>query len=173
METRILYLFIYLFLPFTYFLIRPMLSNTFLFFCVCVFIVQSCLTLCDLMDYSPPDLSVHGIIQERILEWVAIPFSRESFHSRDQTQVFYIAGRFLTIWATSKASSLSLWFQNYWLTSCSLDHAFSFLWSMMTVHPLLRTVLLCLGEQRLSTGTRSPFLDVSKPLIWQTDSCNM
>ena len=141
---------------------------------VCVLVTQSCLTLCDLMDYSPPDLSVHGIIQERILEWVAILFSRESFHSRDQTQVFYTAGRFLTIWATSKASSSSLWFQNYWLTSCSLDHAFSFLWSVMTVlHPLLQTVLLCLGEQRLSPGTRSPFLDVSKPLIWQTDSCNM
>ena len=151
-----------------------MLSNTFLFFSVCIFIVQSCQTLCDLMDYSPPDLSVRGIIQERILDWVAIAFSRESFHSRDQTQVFSIAGRFLTIWATSKASSLPLWFQNYWLTACSLDHAFSLLWSMMTtLHPLLWMGLLCLGEQRLSPGTRSPFLDVSKPLIWQTDSCNI
>ena len=38
--------------------------------------LQSCPTLCNSMDYSPPDSSVHGILQERILEWVAIPFSR-------------------------------------------------------------------------------------------------
>ena len=39
-------------------------------------VAQSCLTLCDLMDCSPPDSSVHGIFQARTLEWVAIPFSR-------------------------------------------------------------------------------------------------
>ena len=44
-------------------------------FCVCVLIAQSCLTLCDPMNCSPPDFSVHGILQARILEWVAIPFS--------------------------------------------------------------------------------------------------
>ena len=38
-------------------------------------VTQSCLTLCDLMDYSPPGSSVYGILQARILEWVAIPFS--------------------------------------------------------------------------------------------------
>ena len=45
------------------------------------------LTLCDPMDCSPPGSSVHGILQERILEWVAVPFSRGSFQPRDQTQV--------------------------------------------------------------------------------------
>ena len=50
---------------------------------------QSCLTLCDLMDYT-----VHGILQTRILEWVAIPFSRGSSQTRDQTQVSLITGRF-------------------------------------------------------------------------------
>ena len=40
--------------------------------------LQLCLTLCDLMDCSPPAFSVHGILQARILEWVAIPFSRGS-----------------------------------------------------------------------------------------------
>ena len=39
-------------------------------------VAQSCLTLCDSMDYSPPGSSVHGILQARTLEWVAIPFSR-------------------------------------------------------------------------------------------------
>ena len=44
-------------------------------------VVQSCPTLCDPMDCSLPGSSVHGILQARILEWVAIPFSRESSHS--------------------------------------------------------------------------------------------
>ena len=48
---------------------------------------QSCQTLCDPMVCSPPDSSVHGILQARILEWVAISFSRGSSQSRDQTQV--------------------------------------------------------------------------------------
>ena len=48
---------------------------------------QSCLTLLDPMDCSPPGSSVHGILQARILEWVAIPFSRRSSQPRDQTQV--------------------------------------------------------------------------------------
>jgi len=49
------------------------------------------------MDCSPPVSSVHGIIQARILEWVAIPFSRESSKPRDQTQVSSISGSFFTI----------------------------------------------------------------------------
>ena len=48
---------------------------------------QSYLTLCDPMDYSLPGFSVHGILQARILEWVAIPFSSRSSQPRDQTQV--------------------------------------------------------------------------------------
>ena len=51
------------------------------------------------MNGSPPGSSVHGISQARILEWVAIPFSRGSSQPRDQTQVSYIAGSFFTIWA--------------------------------------------------------------------------
>ena len=53
-------------------------------------------TLCNSMDCSLPDSSVHGISQARILEWVAIPFSRGSSWPRDQTPVFCIAGRFFT-----------------------------------------------------------------------------
>ena len=56
--------------------------------------------LCDPLDCSPPGFSVHGILQARILEWVAIPFSKGSSPPRDQTQVSGIAGRFFTIWAT-------------------------------------------------------------------------
>ena len=61
-----------------------------------VLITQSCLTLCDPMDCSPPGSSVHGIFQARILEWIAIFFSRRSFQPRDRTWVSYIAVRFFT-----------------------------------------------------------------------------
>ena len=52
-------------------------------------VAQPCLTLCNSVDYT-----VHGILQARILEWVAFPFSRRSSQPRDQTQVSHIAGRF-------------------------------------------------------------------------------
>ena len=54
---------------------------------------QSCLTLCDPMDCSPPGSSIRGIFHARELEWVAISFSRGSFWSRDQTPVARMAGR--------------------------------------------------------------------------------
>ena len=67
---------------------------------VVVFVTQLCLTLCNPMDCSLPGSSVHGILQVRIVQGVAIPFSRGSSWPRDQTQVSYTAGRFFTIWAT-------------------------------------------------------------------------
>ena len=60
------------------------------------------------MDYSPPGSSVHGILQARILEWIAILFSRESPQPRDATQVSFIAGRFFTNWATRCITYLAL-----------------------------------------------------------------
>ena len=50
-----------------------------------VSVAQSCLTLCDPKDCSPPGFSLHGISQARILEWVAVPSSRGSFRPRDRT----------------------------------------------------------------------------------------
>ena len=54
---------------------------------------ESEVALCDPMDCSPPGSSVHGIFQARILEWVAISFSRGSSRPMDQTQISCIAGR--------------------------------------------------------------------------------
>ena len=65
-------------------------------------VAQLCWTICNPMDYT-----VHGILQARILEWVAFPFSRGSSQPRDQTQVSHIAGRFFTSWATRES-------QEYW-----------------------------------------------------------
>ena len=61
---------------------------------------QTCLAVCVPMDCSPRGSSVHGIFQARILEWVAISFSRGYSPPRDQTWVLCIAGRFFTNWAT-------------------------------------------------------------------------
>ena len=73
--------------------------------CVCVFVwvTQSCLTLRDSVDCSPSGSSINGILQGRILEWVAIPVSRGSSQPRDQTQVSWIAGRLFTVWAAREA----------------------------------------------------------------------
>ena len=62
-----------------------------------VLVAQPCPPLCHPMDCRPPGSSVQGILQERTLEWVAIPSPGET---RDQTQGFCIAGRFFIIWAT-------------------------------------------------------------------------
>ena len=63
---------------------------------VCVLVAQSCPTLCDPMDCNPPGSSVHEIFQARVLEWVAISFSRGSSQPRDRTRVSCTAGKFFT-----------------------------------------------------------------------------
>ena len=69
--------------------------------CLCCAVLclatQLCPTVWDPMDHSLPGSSVHGILQARILEWVAMPSSRGSSQPRDQTQVSLIAGKFFII----------------------------------------------------------------------------
>ena len=67
-------------------------------------VAQLCLTLCDPMDYT-----VHGILQARILEWVAFPFSRGYSQPRDQTHVFCIEGRFFISWTTEGSPRILEW----------------------------------------------------------------
>ena len=91
------------------------------FMCMCVLVSQSCPTLCDPMDCSPPGSSVHGILQERILEWVATLFSRRSSPLRYQTCVSCIAGGFLTISSTKGSPKFctfcfKLWGHGYFQT---------------------------------------------------------
>ena len=61
----------------------------------------SCLKLCDLMDCSPPGFSVHGILQARILEWVAMTFSKGSSWPRDWTHISYISCPWLSLFFSS------------------------------------------------------------------------
>ena len=63
-------------------------------------VAQSCLTLCNPMDCSLPGSSVHGILQARILEWVAVPFFSGSSQPEGWIQVSRFAGEFFTVWAT-------------------------------------------------------------------------
>ena len=70
--------------------------------CGCL-VPRLCLTLCDPTDCSPPGSSVHEISQARMLEWVAIPFSRGAFWPRDRTPVSCITRWILNHWATREA----------------------------------------------------------------------
>ena len=65
------------------------------------------------MDCSPPGSSVHGILQQRTPEWVAIPFSRVSSRPRDWVWVSHIAGRFFVVWAIRT----TLWVVDYFFLS--------------------------------------------------------
>ena len=80
-------------------------------------VTQSYPTLCDPMDCSLPGSSIHGIFQARILEWVAISFSRGSSQPRDRTLVSHIAGRRFTLWAIREIHLVSV---NYFF----LPHTF-------------------------------------------------
>ena len=98
-----------------------------------VLATQSCLTL-QPMDCGPPGFSVHGILQTKILDWAAIAFSKRSSRPRDRTCGSWIAGRFFTIWSTSKA--------------CSEGHG-----------PLIHTVQMvnwCAGETFLEKNRKYP-----------------
>ena len=100
-----------------------------------VLVAQSCPALCNLMDCSPPGPSVHGILQARILEWVAIPFSGALSWPKDRSWVSCTASRFFTIWATWGAhvfQSLSCvrLFAIPWTAARQASLSFSISWSL-------------------------------------------
>ena len=97
----------------------------------CVLVIQSCLTLCDPMDFSPPSSSVHGILQARILDWVAIPFSKTILCPRNPTPGLYpekttiqkdictpmFTAAVFTVartWEQPKCSSAEEWIKEIW-----------------------------------------------------------
>ena len=86
---------------------------------------QSCSTLCNPMNYSLPGSSVHGLFHARIMEWVAISFSRRSSRPRDRTHVSCIVCRHFTIWATREAlgGSVNHKVKEAWLKECILYDA--------------------------------------------------
>ena len=68
---------------------------------------QLCPTLCDPMDRSIPGSSIHGIFQARVLEWVAVSFSRGYSRPRNRMQVSCIVGRCFTVWATREVMKMN------------------------------------------------------------------
>ena len=116
-----------------------------------VLVTQSCLTLCNPMDCSPPGSSVHGILQAGILEWVAISSSRGSSQPRDQTQTFCTADKCFTIWATRGCLSKQWfqWTQNLYLPihrkstmSLTRDVWFSLIGSSLFIFDYLFSVIV-------------------------------
>ena len=80
-----------------------------------VSVAQSCLTLWDPMDCNSPGSSVHGISQARILEWIAIAFSRGSSCPRDWILISLIMGRVFTFWAANiKSAPMTVNCQEGW-----------------------------------------------------------
>ena len=102
-----------------YLLMSPALAGGFFTtstVCVCVYVCESLshVQLFNPTDCSPPNSSVHWILQARILEWVIISFSRGSCRPRDQTQVTFITGGLFTIWAIREAHELSYFRFIFW-----------------------------------------------------------
>ena len=91
-------------------------------------VAQVCLTLCNPVDCSLPDSSVHVIFQARILEWVAISFSRGSSRPRVWTWVSRAAGRLFTVWATREAQKVNCGLTSPLLSS-SLGHVVFETWA--------------------------------------------
>ena len=80
----------------------------------------------------PPGSSVHGILQARILEWVAISFSRGSFQPKNQTQVSHIASRHFKLWATKEAH----------INELSLKYAFKVEIQIQSVEPSSQNTII-------------------------------
>ena len=106
-------------------------------------VAQSCPTLCDPVDCSPPGSSIHGILQARILEWVAISFSRGSSRPRDRSQVSRIAGRRFNLWAIREAS-IKTRKSGVWRASSLVNHNNTSMGTMLASR-LPRNKSFCLG----------------------------
>ena len=107
-------------------------------------IAQSCPTLYDPMDCSPPGSCVHWILQARILGWVAMPSTRGCSQPRDETQGSCIAGRFFSSWATREAHRNKLSFVK--VIFCDWSNLPRFIYAdIQTSLPVKVSVVLCTG----------------------------
>ena len=119
--------------------------------------MQSCPTLYESVDCSLPGSFAHGILQARILEWVAVPFSRESSQPRNRTQVSCIAGRFFTSWVTWEAQGSHLrWnYSPFWEVGATEGYnsfAFAVLWTLEVRSSGTIPSASYLGFQKIAKG---------------------
>ena len=126
------------------------------FFLCCCGLVTSVMSDCDPMDCSLPGSSVHGILQARILEWVAMPFSRESPWPRDGTWVSCIADRFFTIEPLRKLMKVKVTRLCPTLGN-PMDYTIHeiFQWSILSLHLLGRSAAFYPVKCSLSVDTLS------------------
>ena len=115
-------------------------------------------TLCDSMDYT-----VDGILQARILEWVAFPFSRGSSQPRDWTQVSCIAGGFFTNWAMGESSKLAI--HQYKIKSLIIKRK-----RKVTVREAFKDALLLALKRK--EGTMNPGMKSSLRIWKRNQSCH-
>ena len=121
----------------------------------CTQCAQSCLTLCDSMDCSPPGSSVHGISQARILEWVAISFSSRSSWLKDQTASLVssaLAGGFFTTGPPGKPLYTSTWHLLFWDSITSIDIKVSSVIVSPTLSPGIQRIALSEHLNTCATG---------------------
>ena len=116
---------------------------------------QSWPTLCDPMDCSLRGSSVHWIFKARVLEWVAISFSRGFSQPRDRTQVSHIANRRFTVWAT-KSPAFFVYLDNSLLLYVSIANIFS-----QSVFYLLILLILSFIEQKSESLMKSSLSIIS------------
>ena len=94
-------------------------------------VAQSCLTICDTMDCSPPGSSIHGTLQARILEWVAISSFRENCRPRDQRRISCVGKQTLPLSPLGSPDKLILWPKDahhvFWYTEDSEWYSIYFL----------------------------------------------
>ena len=126
-----------------------------------LFVLQS-------MDCSPPGSSFHGILQAKILEWVANPFSRGSSWLRNQTQVSCIAGGFFKVWATSSVQPLSgVWlFPTPWTAAHQTTLSITNSWSLVKLMSIELAISSCVVPfSSLSTSNGRTLCSSSSRLL--------
>ena len=130
-------------------------------YCWCCLVAKSCLTLCDPMDCSLPGSSVHGIFQARILEWVAISFSRGSSWPRDQTRVSCI-------------SCTGTWMLYCWAAREAQGHYLLFIFQSLSRVQLFATLWTAARQASLSfTKVIIVFVTQSCPTLCDTVDCSL
>ena len=136
--------------------------------------LQSCLTLCDPVDCCPPGPSVHGILQARILEWVAMLFSRGSSWPRDWTHISYVS---LPLAPPGKPwlEHSTLLFHFYFYHDCLLlpilSHFFTFLFGSITPQYVQRQ-WICYRLTHSSVAKTIQCLLPDNPLWGQWNQCS-
>ena len=121
---------------------------TYKIYVLCAQPLQSCPTLCNPIDCSPPDFSVHGVLQAKILEWVAMPSSRGSSQLRDWTCIscgYCAAGGFFT--AEPPAKSIKFICIDKCLSSNMMTKR------LLLLHMCIISIALCVFRKYISQNT--------------------